>query len=147
MFTCILRFNECCRLKHYTTHSSISIFRLRCRPCPILWCWQQQPMSNTGPAPALLGRENNASPPVLCVNASQATLIDISLHTFRPWHNFATDGPSLAWGIHSLGRPSVAWGCHYTSCGPTSTHVLWALCGVVADTTAADNTVVLARFL
>ena len=29
-------------------HMNISIFRLRCCPCPILWGWQHQAMSNTG---------------------------------------------------------------------------------------------------
>ena len=54
---------------------SISIFRLRWCPCPILWGWRHQTLLNTG-SPCIS---------VLWVNASQATLIDISLHTFRPY--------------------------------------------------------------
>ena len=55
-------------------HPSISIFRVRCCPCPTLWGWQHQTMLNTG-SPCIS---------VWCVNAGWATLITISLHTFRP---------------------------------------------------------------
>ena len=57
------------------SYSSIPIFRLRCRPCSMLWGWQYQTMSNTG-FPCIF---------VLRVNASQATITDTSLHIFRPW--------------------------------------------------------------
>ena len=56
-------------------HPSIHIhFWLRCYPCPIPSGWQHQAMSNTG-SPCMF---------VTGVNASQATLTDISLLTFRP---------------------------------------------------------------
>ena len=52
----------------------IFIFRLRCCPCPTLWGWQHQESSDTSPP----------SISILWVNTSQATVADISVHTFRP---------------------------------------------------------------
>ena len=59
---------------HPSIHPYRNPFRLRCCPCPILWGWQHQATSNTG-SPCIS---------VMCVNASYATRIDISFHTFRP---------------------------------------------------------------
>ena len=51
----------------------ISIFRFRCCPCPILLGWQHNALSDT----------SSPSISVLWANTNQATLVDISLYTFR----------------------------------------------------------------
>ena len=72
----IQQYKSTCSFRPSTSiYPSISIFRLRCCPCPILWGWQHQvpcTMSNTS-SPCIF---------VMWVNASQATLIDISLDTY-----------------------------------------------------------------
>ena len=82
----------------------ISIFRLGCYLCPILDLWglQHHAMSNTG-SPCI---------PVLWVNASQATVTDINLHTITR--------PQLALGelnefflIFKLILLSDGWGISY----------------------------------
>ena len=79
-------------------HPSISILRLRCCPCPIIWGWQHQAMSNTG----------SPCKSVLWMNASQATLIDVSLYIFRPClprpSLLSSAGNWKVWGRFDTGR-------------------------------------------
>ena len=59
---------------HPPFHPFISIFRLRCSTCPILWGRQYRAMPNTG-SPCIY---------VLWISGIQTTFNDIRLHTFRP---------------------------------------------------------------